>query len=73
VSCCLNGLPITNQRIYLFANGSVLKQPKGKPIFYTDVAAKFLSDSSVINVSFSAENVFLKFPNGHIGLREYQS
>ncbi len=66
----LNGLPISNQRIYLFANGSVLKQPKGKPIFYTDIAAKFLSDSSNINVSFSAENLGLTFPNGHVGLRD---
>ncbi len=66
----LNGLPISNQRIYLFANGSVIKQPKGKPIFYTDVAAKFLSDASSINVSFLAENVGLTFPNGHIGLRD---
>jgi ABC transport system ATP-binding/permease protein len=66
----LNGLPISNQRIYLFANGSVLKQPKGKPIFYTDIAAKFLSDASAINVSFSADNLGLTFPNGHIGLRE---
>lgn len=65
----LNGLPINNDRIYLFANGSVIKQPKGKPVFYTDVAAKFLSDSSAINVVFRAQNVFLKFPNGHIGLR----
>jgi len=66
----LNGLPISNQRIYLFANGSVLKQPKGKPIFYTDIAAKFLSDSSAINVSFSADKLGLTFPNGHVGLRD---
>ncbi len=66
----LNGLPITNQRIYLFANGSVLKQPKGKPIFYTDIAAKFLQDSSAISVSFTAENIGLTFPNGHVGLRD---
>lgn len=66
----LNGLPINNLRIYLFASGSVLKQPKGKPIFYTDIAAKFLSDSSAINVVFRAEKVHLQFPNGHIGLRD---
>jgi ABC-type multidrug transport system ATPase subunit len=66
----LNGLPISNQRIYLFANGSVLKQPKGKPIFYTDIAAKFLSDSSTIDVSFAAEDLGLTFPNGHVGLRD---
>lgn len=65
----LNGLPINSKRIYLFANGSVIKQPKGKPVFYTDVAGKFLSDGSSINVVFSANNVHLKFPNGHIGLR----
>lgn len=65
----LNGLPISNQRIYLFANGSVLKQPKGKPIFYTDIAAKFLSDATAINVCFKAQDVSLTFPNGHIGLR----
>ncbi len=65
----LNGLPISNQRIYLFANGSVLKQPNGKPIFYTDIAAKFFSDSSVVNVSFTAENIGLTFPNRHVGLR----
>ncbi len=65
----LNGLPITNQRIYLFANGSVIKQPKGKPIFYTDIAAKFLSDATAINVSFKANNINLTFPNGYKGLR----
>ncbi|MFW5792916.1 MAG: ATP-binding cassette domain-containing protein, partial [Bacteroidota bacterium] len=65
----LNGLPIISSRIYLFANGSVIKQPKGKPIFYTDIASKFLSDSSAINVVLRANNVTLKFPNGHIGLR----
>ncbi len=66
----LNGLPINSQRIYLFANGSVIKQPKGKPIFFTDVAAKFLSDSSAIHVVFQADNVGLTFPNGHVGLRD---
>ncbi|MFW5777769.1 MAG: ATP-binding cassette domain-containing protein [Bacteroidota bacterium] len=65
----LNGLPIANNRIYLFASGSVLKQPKGKPVFYTDVAAKFLSDSSSINVVFNVRDVSLQFPNGHVGLR----
>ena len=66
----LNGLPINDQKIYLIARGSVIKQPKGKPIFYTDVASQFLSDESAINVHFKVDNVHYKFPNGHIGLRE---
>ncbi len=65
----LNGLPIISSRIYLFATGSVIKQPKGKPIFYTDIASTFLSDSTSINVVVKANDVTLKFPNGHIGLR----
>jgi ABC transport system ATP-binding/permease protein len=68
----LNGLPISNQRIYLFANGSVLKQPKGKPIFYTDIAAKFLSDSSAINVSFSAEQSWADISQWSCGIKGYQ-
>lgn len=35
----LNGLPINNKRIYLFASGSSIKLQKGKPIYYTDVVA----------------------------------
>jgi len=65
----LNGLLINPKRIYLFANGSVIKLPKGKPIFYSDVSAKFLDDSSFVNISFQAKNVSFKFPNKIIGLR----
>lgn len=64
----LNGLLISNQRIYLFANGSVVKLPKSKPIFYSDVAAKFLADSSFINIKFQTHDLGFKFPNGNIGL-----
>ena len=66
----LNGLPIINSRIYLFANGSVIKQPKGKPIFYTDIASTFLADSTSINVVVKADDVTLQFPNGYLGLRD---
>ncbi len=66
----LNGLPINNRKIYLIARGSVIKQPKGKPIFYTDVASKFLSDDTSINVHFKIDKVHYRFPSGHIGLRE---
>ena len=38
----LNGLPIRNDRIYLFANGSTVKLPKAAPIYFSDVAAHFL-------------------------------
>ncbi len=64
----LNGLPINNRSIYLFASGSVIKPPRGKPIFYSDVAAKYLADISSTKLSFTAKNVRYEFPNGHVGL-----
>lgn len=67
----LNGLPISNKSIYLFANGSVIKPPKGHPIFYSDVSAKFLADiSSFVNIRFEGREIDYQFPNGNIGLRK---
>ncbi|MDD3569148.1 MAG: ATP-binding cassette domain-containing protein, partial [Bacteroidales bacterium] len=65
----LNGLPINNKRIYLFASGSSIKLPKGKPIYYTDVVAHYLADSTSIRISYNVEDVTFKFKSGDIGLR----
>ncbi len=65
----LNGLPINNMRIYLFANGSTVKLPKGAPVYYSDVAAHFLADSSSIKISYVARDLEYRFPNGNIGVR----
>lgn len=65
----LNGLPIHNRRIYLFASGSSLKLPKGKPVYYTDVVSHFLADTTAIRISYKVENVGFKFKSGDIGLR----
>lgn len=65
----LNGLAINNKRIYLFANGSTVKLPKGMPIFYSDVAAHFLADIHANKISFVVNNLEFKFLNGNIGLQ----
>ena len=65
----LNGLPINNKRIYLFASGSSIKLPKGKPIYYTDVVAHYLADSTSIRISYCVEDLGFKFKSGDIGLR----
>ncbi|MCK5536302.1 MAG: ATP-binding cassette domain-containing protein [Bacteroidales bacterium] len=65
----LNGLPINNQRIYLFANGGTIKLPKGKPIYYSDVVSKFMEDITSISLSFVVSDVEYRFPSGGIGLR----
>ncbi|MFC2104075.1 ATP-binding cassette domain-containing protein [Bacteroidota bacterium] len=65
----LNGLPVNNIRIYLFASGGTIKLPKGKPIYYSDIVAHFLADSTSTRISYTARNINFVFPNGGIGLR----
>ena len=64
----LNGLPVNPSRMYLFAPGSTIKVPGGKPIFYSDIVSKFRADAVGINLSFEAKNISYYFPNGAIGL-----
>jgi len=66
----LNGLGVYNNRIYIFATGSTLKLPKGKPVYYSDVVTNFLSDITVTKLSFNVKNVSYRFPTGNLGLRD---
>ncbi|MEA2107116.1 MAG: ATP-binding cassette domain-containing protein [Bacteroidota bacterium] len=65
----LNGLPVNNKRIYLFTNGGTIKLPKGKPIYYSDIVAHYLADSTSIKISYTANNINYVFPSGDVGLR----
>ncbi|HEX3006212.1 MAG TPA: ATP-binding cassette domain-containing protein, partial [Bacteroidales bacterium] len=65
----LNGLGISNKRIYLFATGSTVKLPKGKPIYYSDIVSHFLADITSSKISFEVSNLEYRFPNGNTGLR----
>lgn len=66
----LNGLILNNKRIYLFAPGSTIKLPKGKPIYYSDVVAHFMADSSSSKISFNVNSLEYVFPTGGVGLRD---
>jgi len=65
----LNGLPVNYKRIYLFASGGTIKLPKGKPIYYSDIVAHYLADSTSTKISFAVNNLNFVFPNGGVGLR----
>ncbi|PIE86190.1 MAG: ABC transporter [Bacteroidia bacterium] len=65
----LNGLGVNNRRIYLFASGSSLKLPKGKPIYYSDVVAHFMADQTKTKISFNVNNISFRFKTGNLGLR----
>ena len=65
----LNGLALTNRRIYLFASGSAVKLPKGKPVYYSDVVSHYLADITSSKISFEVNNLEFRFQNGNVGLR----
>jgi len=66
----LNSTAAYNNRIYLFAPGSVIKLPKGKPIHYSDIVATFMQDLEISGLSFIVNNVQYKFKTGDIGIRD---
>ncbi len=63
-----NGLGLNNKYIYLFANGSTVKLPKGKPIYYSDITSRFLDDFAESKISYHCEDINYTFPNGNVGL-----
>ncbi len=65
----LNGLSLHRDQIYVFAKGSAVRLPIGKPIYYSDVSSHFLIDSVTEKLSFIAEKISLKFKNGQFGLK----
>lgn len=64
----LNGMAFNIKKVYLLPQGSTFRVPKGT-IYYTDIASKFLSAENVNRLSFKAENLVYRFPNGATGLR----
>lgn len=65
----LNGLTIYNNRIYLFAPGSTIKLPKGRPVYYSDVVANYMADLKISKLSFEVKDLQFTFQTGDIGLR----
>jgi ABC-type multidrug transport system fused ATPase/permease subunit len=68
----LNGLVINADRIYLFPNGSFIRVPKGKPIYFTDVVGHFMTDSGSARITYQVNDVFFQFKSGDVGLRNIQ-
>lgn len=66
----LNGLAINNRRIYLFASGSTVRLPKGKPVYYSDIVSHFLLDKTPTRISYYAEKIEYLFPDGVTGIQK---
>ncbi|WP_027003898.1 ATP-binding cassette domain-containing protein [Hugenholtzia roseola] len=66
----LNGQLVKRNGILLFSHGSVIKTPKGAPLYYSDLVTRF-NDTEIKNrISFAVNHLEFRFPDGTIGLRD---
>lgn len=66
----LNGQSISKERVHIFTPGSSIRSSKIKPIYYSDVIGRFLSDESQAKITFEVKNLEFKFKGGKLGLRD---
>ena len=66
----LNGQGISRERVHIFTPGSSIRSSKVKPIYYSDVISRFMSDESQARITFEVTNLEYKFKSGKLGLRD---
>jgi ABC-type multidrug transport system ATPase subunit len=64
----LNGQVISNDRTYVLTHGSSMRSTSMKPVYHSDIVARFMSDSVSEKIVFKAQNIIYQFKNGGIGL-----
>ncbi len=66
----LNGQPMSGQHHYVLTNGSSIRPPNGRPIYYSDILGSFMRSRQRDALVFKAEGITYAFPNGRVGLHE---
>ena len=65
----LNGSTMNSRLTYIFPAGSNIRGSKLKPIYYSDVIAKFNITENVNKIQLTANDLWVRFKQGRIGLR----
>ncbi len=65
----LNSTGVFKNRIYVFAPGGTIRTPKGKPVYYSDIVAKFMTGLKISQLSFEVTDLEYQFKTGDIGIR----
>ncbi len=66
----LNGQIVSKERVHILIPGSSIRSSKIKPIYYSDIISRFLSDESKAKITFEVKNLEYKFKGGKLGLRD---
>lgn len=67
----LNGHVIKPNRSYIWAVGSVIKNPKFGSIYYTWIAGRFIQATTKINFVFEARNIEFRYGNSPHGVKRF--
>ncbi|MCH1613135.1 MAG: ATP-binding cassette domain-containing protein, partial [Flavobacteriales bacterium] len=67
----LNGQAILPNIIKVIRQGSSIKNTKIAPIYYSDIIAQFLSETSDEKIEFTANNIEYEFSSGKKGLHDF--
>jgi ABC-type multidrug transport system ATPase subunit len=70
-SLSLNGQSIVPGRHIILNHGSSIRSSKVKPIYYSDIISKYLSDETKAKVVFKTEQIEYEFKGGKIGLHKF--
>lgn len=66
----LNGVEMLEDEVYHFSSGGSVKGDDSDPIYYSDIISQFLQDQEKEKITFEADKVVYRFPNGKTGLHE---
>ncbi len=66
----LNGQIVSKERVHILIPGSSIRSSRIKPIYYSDIISRFLSDESQAKITFEVNNLEFKFKGGKLGLRD---
>ncbi|MBI5219818.1 MAG: ATP-binding cassette domain-containing protein [Bacteroidia bacterium] len=68
---CLNGQSILPGRVNTLDKGSSIRSSKISPVYYSDIAGKFLETQTKFKVVLNAEDVIFKFKNSENGIQKF--
>jgi ABC-type multidrug transport system ATPase subunit/uncharacterized tellurite resistance protein B-like protein len=69
-SVFLNQMPLEHGKIEIVPTGSTIRSNRFKAFYFSDFIRYFRSDETGSPITFKAENIYFKFKNGNIGLRD---
>ena len=67
----IEGNPVIPGRFYSFKEGSIIRGPRIAPVYYTDIASRFIDETKTSSFVFSAGEIEFKFKNSNNGLHQF--